>query len=132
MDFVLSLHSNVRWVIVVVSSATIVKLGLGWRAGRPYEPADRILTAAFAGMMDLQALLGIIYLLWAGIGAGQGFPAVRVIHALIMVVAVAVSHLPARWKDAPSADRYRAGVFSVLAALVLIVIGVSVVPRGWA
>ena len=131
MEFVLQLHSCLRWLIVLVAVAGLVVFGLVW-AGR-LRPSKGTwgLMAAFAGLVDLQMLLGIIYLLWNGLATDTGFPTYRIEHAVTMLVAVAVAHLNARWRSAAEPIRARNNVLLILGVLVLIYLGVARLPQGW-
>jgi hypothetical protein len=131
VEFVLQLHSWVRWVIVGVALGSVVVFGLIW-AGR-LRPDKRMwaLMAAFAGLIDLQMTLGIIYLLWNGLAADVGFPMYRIEHAVTMLVAVVVAHMNARWRTAGDTVRARNNVLIILAVLILIYLGVARLPQGW-
>lgn len=129
MGFVLMIHSLVRWLIVVVGVVGLIKLGLGWLQGKKYEKMDNGLVKGFSGLMDLQMLLGLIFLIGDGLG-GSGFPAFRIEHAITLFVAVVVAHLPARWKNADDKTRLRNSFLAILASMLLIVAGVATVG-GW-
>jgi hypothetical protein len=130
MGFVLMLHSIIRWAVILVAVLLVVKFALGWLRGARFGSMDRGLAAGFTGLLDLQGLLGLIYLFWAGL-AGEGFPPERVLHAFIMLAAIVIAHTAARFKAAPDALRYRNTLLTALASLVLIVIGITVLPQGW-
>jgi hypothetical protein len=85
--------------------------------------------SGFSGLMDLQATIGIVLLLWGGFG-GIGFPAYRIEHGVTMVIAAAVAHMSVRWKNADDSIRYRNYLFLILASLVLVFIGISFLPGG--
>jgi hypothetical protein len=124
MDILLMLHSIVRWIILLVAVIAIVKFALGWLRGGEFKGMDRGLASGFSGLMDLQVLLGIIYLLWNGF-AEEGFPTFRIGHALVMIIAAVVAHLPARWKNADDKTRFRNTMFAIIASLVLVMIGIA-------
>lgn len=130
LGFVLTLHSLVRWVTVVVVLAALVKFAIGWWRRQRFERIDRILMASFTGLMDTQMLLGLIFLFGSAF-TGGGWPRQRLEHAGLMVVAVIVSHLPARWKQASDPIRFRNTLFAFLAALVIIFIAIAALPQGW-
>jgi multisubunit Na+/H+ antiporter MnhB subunit len=132
MEIVLVIHSHLRWLVVLVAVIAAVKFAIGWLRGGVFKGMDRGLAAAFAGTIDLQALLGIINLLWLGFSAnGGGFPRHRLEHAFIMILAAVLSHLPARWKTAADNIRFRNTFLCILGALLLIYIGVATLPGGW-
>ncbi len=129
MSILLTIHSYLRWLILIVALIAIIKFALGWRRGSAFQGMDRGLSSGFSGLMDLQATLGLILLVWSGV-AGGGFPMYRIEHGVIMIVAAAVAHLPARWKDAEDKRRFRNSLFIVLDVLILVFIGVTVLPGG--
>ncbi|MBI4770255.1 MAG: hypothetical protein HY784_07570 [Chloroflexi bacterium] len=130
MDSLLAIHSFVRWLILLVAVLGVVKFTPGWLRGGPFAGMDRGLAAGFSGLMDLQVLLGLTFLLWSGF-AGAGFPVVRLEHAGAMIAAAAAAHLPVRWRGAPDKLRYRNTLLAVLGSLALVLIGVSTLPQGW-
>ncbi len=130
MQILLMIHSLVRWLIVLVAVAAIVKFTFGWLRGGKFEGMDRGLSSAFSGLVDLQVTLGIIYFLWDGF-VQTGFPMYRIEHAIIMIIAAAVAHMSAMWKKAEDRLRFRNTLFAILASLVIIFIGVAILPGGW-
>lgn len=131
MEFILQLHSWVRWLIVLVALAALVVFGLIWLGRLRPSKGTWGLMSAFAGLVDLQMLLGIIYLLWNGLATGIGFPMYRIEHAITMVIAAVVAHMNARWRSAADPVRARNNVLIILGVLVLIYLGVARLPGGW-
>lgn len=129
MSILLMIHSILRWVVLLVAVIAIVRFLIGWLRSSEYTGMDRGLMSGFSGLMDLQAALGIVLLLWSGF-AGIGFPRYRIEHGLIMILAAVVAHLSARWKDAPGPLRFRNNLFLVAGSLILILIGIAVLPGG--
>ena len=130
MQILLMIHSYVRWLIVLVAIAAVIKFALGWLRGGQFKGMDRGLASGFSGLIDLQATLGLILMLWSGF-SGVGFPMFRIEHATTMVIAAVVAHLPARWKTAADKTRFRNTLFCGLGALLLIYVGVMRLPGGW-
>jgi hypothetical protein len=130
MSFLLIVHSYLRWLIVIVALFAILKFAWSWLRGGTFQRLDRGLASGFSGIMDLQAMLGLIFLVWNGV-AGAGFPMFRIEHAVTMVVAAAVAHLPARWKNTADKLRFRNLFFVILGTLAIIFIGVARLPGGW-
>jgi hypothetical protein len=118
------LHSIVRWFILLVALIAIVKFTLGWLRGGQFKGMDRGLMSGFSGLMDLQVTLGIIYFLWNGF-AEEGFPAFRIEHGITMILAAVVAHFSARWKNADDKTRFRNNLFTIIAALILVMIGLA-------
>ena len=131
MSFLLVTHSHLRWLILIVAVVAILKFSWGWLRGGTFQRLDRILASSFSGLMDLQALLGLILLIWNGVIGG--FPMFRIEHAVTMVVAAVVAHLNVLWKNADDKKRFRNSMFIILDTLVIVYIGVARLPgvRGW-
>lgn len=127
----LTIHSIVRWLTVLVALGAIIKLTLGLLKKQDYDKMTGGLVSAFGGLMDTQLLLGLMFFLWNGL-AGAGFPRQRWEHFAIMLVAVLVAHLPAMWKKAEPQKRLRNTLLAVAGSLVLVVLGVSLLqPNRW-
>lgn len=129
MNILLMAHSGLRWLILLVAAIAIVKYLIGWLSSAEYKGMDRGLMAGFSGLMDLQATLGIIFLLWNGL-TGAGFPGYRITHGLIMIVAAVVAHLSVRWKNAGDITRFRNNLLLIAASLLLVLMGLLVLPGG--
>jgi hypothetical protein len=130
MALLLSIHSYLRWLILIVALIAVIKFAIGWRRGDVFKGMDRGLAAGFSGLMDLQATLGLVFLTWNGL-AGAGFPMYRIEHAITMIVAAGVAHLHAMWKTADDQKRFRNTLFIVLDTLIIVFIGVARLPKGW-
>jgi hypothetical protein len=127
MGVVLMIHSLLRWLILVVALAAIAKQVIGLVQNQPYDRFSQLLMSIFSGMMDLQALLGIIF-----ITTGLS-PAYRIEHAVTMILAVVVAHLPAAWKKKDDHVRYRNNLLALISVIILIVVGTLVLPGNrWA
>lgn len=132
MNIIFIIHSHFRWVVLLVAVIAAVKFAIGWLRGGAFKGMDRGLAAGFSGVMDLQATLGLINLLWLGFSVDGGFTRYRLEHAFIMIIAAVLGHLPARWKNAADSVRFRNTLFCILGALLLIYLGVATLPGGWA
>ena len=130
MEIVLAIHSVIRWVILLVAVVAIVKLVLGWLRAGTYDQMDRGLVMGYSGLLDLQALIGLILLFGDGFLLGEGFPMVRILHGIVMILAVVVGHLAGRGKQEPPVARYRRALAAIAGSLLLIVIGITVIAAG--
>lgn len=131
MNFLLTLHSVVRWVVIVAAVVAAVACLRTWLRNVQSGQTDRKAMAAFTGVLDLQLLLGLILIFWMGFYVGGKFAVYRVEHATTMVVAVVLAHLAAMWKKKAPAVRARNSFFIIIAVLLLIIAGVSRLPGGW-
>ena len=128
MGFVLMFHSIIRWLIVFIGLVAVVKFLIGWGKKSEFTKMDRGLSAGFSGMMDLQMLLGFIFFFWNGF-AGAGFPMHRIEHMVTMLIAAVLGHVPSFMKKAE--NKFAVGFFAIIGAMILIVIGVYLLPKGW-
>ena len=129
MQVLFYLHSWLRWVIVLVALIAIVKDVIGLIRRQSFDKMANGLMRGFSGLLDLQALVGLIYLVVSGL-AGVGFPMDRFEHAGAMILAVVAGHLPARLKASSNAQKYRNALFCLILALVLIAAGVAALGDG--
>lgn len=130
MDLLFIAHSHLRWLVLIAAALAVVKFAHGWLTKSEFKRIDRGLSAGFSGVMDLQAALGLVLIVWMG-AAGMGFPLYRIEHGATMILAAVVAHLPARWKRADDDVRFRNALFCVLGALLLVYLGVARLPGGW-
>lgn len=128
MGVILTVHSFVRWLIVIVGLFTLVKFLISWLRKSGFSRMDRGLSSAFSGLMDLQVLMGLIYFFWSGL-TGDGFPMFRIEHMTIMLVAAILGHLPSFMKKAE--NKHAVALYGVIGALVLVFLGVARLPGGW-
>ena len=128
MQILLTIHSIIRWLIVIVAVIAAVKFAVGWRRGSVFQKIDSNLSLGFSGLMDLQVTLGLIYFIWNGL-ADEGFPSFRIEHAVTMIIAAVVAHLHVLWKNSDDKTRFRHSLFIVLDTLVIVLIGVARLPR---
>ncbi len=129
MTIVVTLHSIVRWLIVILAVVALVKFGVAFARRRSPDNMDRGLMSGFSGLIDLQALLGIILILWISLTGGPFLNFLP--HVITMVIAVMVAHLPMRWRRENNMNVLRNNLLTMVAVLVLVVIGVSLLPQGW-
>jgi len=130
MDILITVHSILRWFIIIIAALAIFKYSVSWAVNRPFKGMDRGLASALSGLMDAQVLLGFVYFLWSGF-AGAGFPGYRWLHMLIMVAAAVLMHVPGRLKALGDMQRFTYSIVTILGALVLVYIGVMFLPGGW-
>ena len=126
MNYVLALHSFLRWVVLVIAVVALVRNGLGWLQSRSFGSFDRSLMRSFSYLLLVQAALGIIFLV-------AYFDVRQFEHALPMLLVVGVPHMAAGRvrKAADDRARHRLSFLFMLAALLLIVVGVTALAGGW-
>ena len=128
MDFILTLHSIVRWAVVLVAVFAIVRFALVMAGRMQPSGMDRGLMSGYTGLLDLNVLLGIILI----IGLGE-WETVQIEHALTNLIGVAVAHVFAqRAKKMDDAKlKARTNLLGVVISLTIIVVGVALIG-GWA
>ncbi|MBI1794633.1 MAG: hypothetical protein HYR70_10620 [Chloroflexi bacterium] len=127
MDIILAIHSLVRWAIILVAAIAIIKFTISWAGNSSFKGMDRGLVSGYSGLIDLQVLLGLVYLIWNGL-AGAGFPLYRIEHAIAMILAAFAGHLPARFKNLNDKLRFQFSLFAILGSLILVFIGLLFLP----
>ena len=119
MGFILMFHSIIRWLIVLIAIAAVLKLGWGWLKKQDFTKLDQRLCSVLAALTGIQFLLGILLFFGPQISTGN-----RMEHAVTMFLAVFAASIPARWKNAPNAVRFRNSFIAIVIALLLIFMGV--------
>lgn len=123
MTFIFILHSFLRWIVLLVALVAVVKFAVGWARKTNVMKMDRALMSAFSGLLDLQVALGIVLLLMQG-----DFSMPRIEHAITMIVAAVVAHLPMRWRNRVDTKVLRNNLIVVGIVIVLIVAGIASLP----
>ena len=125
-ETVFTIHSYVRYLVLLAGVGAIVTAIMGWsRAGLPPR-AERALSGAFVGLLDLQVVLGVLLLL-------TGFPFYGQLagHLFMMLLAAAAAHgtqvMARRREPARSGSPVRTGGFVL--AMLLIVAGIMAIQR---
>lgn len=128
MAFILTLHSIVRWLVVLVAVVAVVRFALVMAGKAQSSGMDRGLMSGYTGLLDLNVLLGLILI----IGLGE-WEAVQIEHAVTNIIGVAVAHIFAqRAKKMEDARlKARTSLLGVVISILIIVVGVAFVG-GWA
>jgi uncharacterized membrane protein YphA (DoxX/SURF4 family) len=122
----LTIHSFVRWLILSLAlfgtaRSFVSMLSVSGRFTR----LDVGVSLAYAGVLDLQFLLGILLVL----GALTLQTTVPWIHPMIMIPAIIVAHLSRRFAALPDRKRHQRQLAIYLGSLVLIAIGLMVIGQ---
>lgn len=135
---VLTLHSLLRWVLLLLGGVVLVRAWRGWRAGRRFASADRRLSLALLLLVDLQLLLGLwlyaglsglVRAAWLDLPAAMGVSLLRfwaVEHPfgmLLGVIGMHVTYLVARRRGAEPA-RHRLLLIGLALSLVPILVAI--------
>ncbi len=133
-EFLLGLHSILRWVVLIAGVLAVVWAVRGWRGGQAWTALDNRLGLVFTSVLDVQVLVGVILYVvspliqrvFQDFGAAMGNSGLRFFameHTLMMIVAVVIAHVGrARIRRAPDAEgkHKQAALFFGLALLVVL------------
>jgi len=141
-----TLHSILRWVIVLAGLYAIIRAITGLSFKRGYMGVDDRAGLWFTIAMDLQVLLGIILYFFKfpgmNIGAAMADPVQRffaVEHVSLMLVAVIVAHVARSMakKASKPADKHRRILIGFALALLIVLAAIpwpflpAGAGRGW-
>ncbi len=125
-------HSLVRWLVMLVTVVALAKLALGFFGSGVYDALTQRIMTVFSGLITLQWLIGLVFLVAYGsvIGFGQRH---FWEHLLVMTLAVGLAHMhnSKRWRGLSDRLRFRNNLLLVLGVLLLVIIGVALLPQGW-
>lgn len=127
MDILRFLHSFTRWAVVIIAIAVILYMLVGLIQKKPYTKLGNTLMSAFGGLVGVQWILGIVFLVIGGFFSNRHAWE----HAFVMTIALAVAHLYIRWKRRELADarRYSYNLLTVLGTLGVVFIGLTPLMR---
>lgn len=130
----LTLHNLTRWLVLLFGAVAVVRAFLGWFGKKEWTKFDRRAGMMFAGMIDLQLLLGLILyfiytpftkVMFADFAGAMRDGVTRFFtmeHSLAMLVALALAHLgtSAVKKAAAAVSKHKRAAIWFTATLLLI------------
>jgi hypothetical protein len=124
-ELTLSLHSLVRWVVIIAGVIALVRYGYGWlKAGTPFTVRDQQLAVVYAVVVTVQFVLGVINLILLLL-IGGFTPGRDIEHTVYGLIITALASIGARrWKDAPAQTRFRNLFLIVLITILLALLSV--------
>ena len=144
-NLLLSLHSIVRWVVVIAALAAVGYTGWGWLSKREWTRLAERLGLFFTISLDVQVLLGLLLYFFGptmrsvfpDFGAAMQVPNLfffAVEHIGLMLAAVIVAHVgwvrARKAKDDRAKYRWAALSFGLAILLILIAIPWPFLPYG--
>jgi hypothetical protein len=131
----LTVHSWLRWVVLLIGLLAAARGISGWRTGRPWTLQDERIGRFFATSLDLQMLLGLALYFFLSpftrmalqdFGAAMRTSSLRfwaVEHLFGMLVALVIAHVGrARIRKAPLDERrHKAAAIAFTLALLVII-----------
>jgi hypothetical protein len=91
MEFLVGLHSLMRWVVLLAVTVAFVRGLIGWLRGGTWTANDRVLTLVAITALDIQLLLGLIIY-----GTGSHWNSsnfIAYVHPLVMITAIVIAHV---------------------------------------
>jgi uncharacterized protein YacL len=134
-EILLTTHSWLRWIILLLAVIVIIKSFIGWKGGKSYTKGDNALSAAFIGTLHLQLLLGLIlYFFVSSItqgafqdfgaamkNAAQRYWAVEHIFAMILGVVIAQIGRTKSKKSSSDTEKFKKqAIFYLIAILIIL------------
>ncbi len=123
------LHSWTRWLVVGIAVVTVVYFAVRLATRGEYDILSARLMTAFSGLISLQWLIGIVFLVTLGSMTGFGIRHYWE-HLVTMTIAVGVASMHFRWRRlelAPSA-RYGRLLGVIAGTILLLIIGIATLP----
>lgn len=130
MEIFVSIHGLLRWVIAILAVVVLVKYAIGWLGKKPFTNTDKQLGAAYAWTLTIQFVLGLINIVYY-IVAGLFRPGQHIEHVFYGLIAVALAHMTAMFKNQPDDKRFRNAFFLVLLSVLVIFWSVIRLRGGW-
>ena len=126
MDFLITLHSHNRWLIVLFGLVAIIHLVLNLRNPKNYEKKTNLFVKIFSYVLAIQFVIGLILFYNKGVSLDWDMQVLRIQmeHATTMLLAVAIAHTSAAWKNAETSKRLRNTLFAMIVSILLIFAGV--------
>jgi uncharacterized membrane protein YphA (DoxX/SURF4 family) len=121
MDALFAAHSGTRYLVLLVGLIALVWFVWGLSTNRPFARPAPAIFAVFVGLLDLQALMGIVLLV------GRHRPAAIWGHVACMILALILAH--AMKKSSRTQAGYGRPLLGVAGALALIVVGILAIGR---
>lgn len=104
-DLTLTLHSILRWVVLIAGVIAVIQALRGWRGSRPWTAGDDRIGMIYTMSLDIQVLLGLLLFFvlspitrqaLTSMGSAMQNEVTRfflVEHFPVMLIAVIVAHL---------------------------------------
>ena len=124
MNILFSAHSGLRYLVLLAALAAILALAYSVATGRSIRTA-RILANSFAGLLDLQIVLGI------GLVMGGIYTDAVTGHLMLMLLAAIVTHAAFVVGQQMSNDRREVAIRlgGIVLALVVIAAGIMAIGQ---
>jgi hypothetical protein len=135
-DALVTIHSIVRWLVVLAAALALVTAYRGWSGKRAWGAFENTTGMLFTSLFDLQATLGLVLYfivspittaIYRNFGATLADPLGRYFtfeHMLPMLVALAVAHIGRSRSKKATTDQGKfrqAAIFFTIAVVIVLV-----------
>jgi heme A synthase len=124
LDIVRLIHRILGETLLLIALLGVVLAIAGLVRKQVLDKPERIFGLVYAGLLDLQALLGLANIAYLLSLAGWSLLTVAfILHPILMILAVIVVHASKRWREGSTPTRHWAQLGAYGASLVLIFAG---------
>jgi len=133
---ILTLHSILRWVVLILAVVAVVRAFIGWFGKKEWTALDNRFGMLLSASMDIQVILGFVLYIFLSpltttalqdFGASMSNALLRywsVEHVLLMVVALILIHVgraTSKVAEEATSKHKRAAIFFGLATLAILI-----------
>ncbi len=128
-DFLTTLHSHNRNLVFLTAVVAIALTLVATLRKQPLGKAAQWSNRTYSLVLTLQFVIGLIVLVgrWSEFSEGLRH---RLEHAVIMLVAVGLTHMTGRFAKLPAPLASRNTLLTLLASLILVILGIWILPQG--
>jgi hypothetical protein len=129
MEWVVTVHSYWRWVVLLVGLAAIALAYMSMSGSRPWDGLSDRLSPFFTVVMDIQLLIGVV--VWISEQKWSGDVMLGYVHPLAMVAAVGLAHMGRVRADKEPDDRQKGRQVLLFFVASFVVILVAIPLGSW-
>src|SRR5689334_10675655 len=129
MEWIVTLHSYWRWIVLLAALAAIILALLVSSGSRPWAGAADRAALVFTIAMDVQLLIGVI--VWVVEQRWTGDVVLGWLHPIAMLGAVALAHIGRVRADRATTDRDRGRQAALFFVVSLVVILIAIPLASW-
>lgn len=124
MDIIRMIHRFLGETLLLIALIGVILAIIGLIRKQAMERAEHIFGMIYAGLLDLQALLGLVSFIYLITLAGTGLLTSKfILHPILMILAVVVVHASRSRRDGPVPARHWAQLVAYGLSLVLVFAG---------
>jgi hypothetical protein len=123
MQIINTIHRYLGELMLLIALIGVILAIVGLVRKKAWNRPEDLFGMVFAGLLDLQALLGIISWVYILVNVGRILSLAYILHPLFMIAAVVVVHASRKWRTMPVPVRHRAQLIAYGLSLVLIFVG---------